>query len=144
MTNREDRETDTRSEQERKKSWAPPTMLPQPIERRGVKFRWIRKAVLGAADPTNMSAKLREGWSPVRAEDHPELHLEASSSGNLEVGGLVLCEMDQELVDQRNRHYQRIANDQLASVDSQLNKLEDRRMPLFKERSSKTTFGSRN
>jgi hypothetical protein len=48
---------------------------------------------MGTADPSNTSAKLREGWEPVKAEDHPELmHMSDPNSrfkGNIEIGGLL-------------------------------------------------------
>jgi hypothetical protein len=50
---------------------------------------------MGTADPSNTSAKFREGWEPVKAEDHPELmhHADPTSKfkGNIEIGGLLLC-----------------------------------------------------
>jgi hypothetical protein len=31
-----------------------------------MRFRWIRVSTLNAADPLNISSKLREGWEPVK------------------------------------------------------------------------------
>jgi hypothetical protein len=52
--------------------------------------------------PQNVSKKTREGWEPVKALDHPELMLAGDKNGNVELGGLLLCKMPEELVDSRN------------------------------------------
>ena len=45
------------------------------------------------------------GWTPVKAEDHPELQVlpdhDSRFEGNVEVGGLLLCENSTEFVDSR-------------------------------------------
>jgi len=89
---------------------------------------------MGNTDPTNVSARFREGWEPVKAEDHPELML-AQTSGNVEIGGLALCKMPSEMVDQRNSYYQQINRDQMESVEQSYMRENDRRMPKFSERS---------
>jgi hypothetical protein len=90
MANRTPRSLDTRETGERKKPWKRSSMLPTPESRPGLKFRWIRTATLGNADMTNVSARFREGYSPVKAEDYPELQIMSSltlligiSCGNL-------------------------------------------------------------
>lgn len=139
------RSTDTREKTERPKQWAPANLLPEPTPQEGVEFRWIRKAIIGTSDPTNMSRRLREGWETCRLEDHPELALhvdgDAQASGMVEVGGLVLCRTAKELVDQRNAYYQRKAGSHMESVDNNLMRENDPRMPLFKERKSTVSFG---
>ena len=61
----------------------------------GYKFRWVRTAINGQSDVRNVSVRRREGWEPCRAEDHPELALSlddsSKQSGNVEIGGLMLC-----------------------------------------------------
>jgi hypothetical protein len=101
--------------------------------------------MMGQADPTNTSAKLREGWEPCKAEDHPELMLQADPNsrfkGNIEIGGLLLCKAPEELMKQRDDFYQKQAQAQINSVDNNFMRLNDARMPLFNERKSTTTFG---
>ena len=75
MANREPRDTQNRETTTRKKVWERPTLLPTPNPREGVKFRWIRTSVMGQSDTPNVSAKFREGWTPVLAKDFPELHV---------------------------------------------------------------------
>jgi len=89
------RELDTREKAERPKHWMPPQLLPDPNPEPGYAFRWIRIASLGKDDATNISGKLREGWEPVRASDHPEIRLFGSDSNakfpdSVQVGGLLL------------------------------------------------------
>ena len=71
----ESRAAESRPAMERPRSWAPPQLLPDPHVEPGYVFRWIRTSTLGNADPMNMSSKMREGWEPVKASDHPEIQL---------------------------------------------------------------------
>lgn len=143
--NRLAREVENRESTQRKVQWTPPQTLPSPKEQPGWVFRWIRTSMMGQADPTNTSAKLREGWEPCKAEDHPELMLQADPNsrfkGNIEIGGLLLCKAPEELMKQRDDFYQKQAQAQINSVDNNFMRLNDARMPLFNERKSTTTFG---
>lgn len=137
----------SRSLTERTKAWQPASLLPDPTPIEGIKFRWVRKEILGRPDPTNFSKKIREGWEPCRIEDHPELELhvdrEAASAGMVEVGGLILCKAPTELVEDRNDYYDQKTQMQMATVDNNMMRENDPRMPtLFKERDSKVSFGS--
>ena len=143
---RSNREATTRDKVERPRSWAPPTLLPDPAPEPGYKYRWIRVSMMGQSDPRNVSTKLREGWEPVRAEDHPEIsgYLDndnARFKDNIVVGGLMLCKTPTEFVDQRNAYYQQQADAQMRSVDNNFMRENDPRMPMFKERKSTVTFG---
>jgi len=145
-TDRTDRNLETRDKYVRPESWRPAQLLPEPAPQPGFKFRWVRVSTLGQNDPVNVSAKLREGWEPVRASDHPEMQLYLDSDNqrfkdNIVVGGLMLCKTPTEFVDQRNSFYQKQADGQMQSVDNSFMRENDPRMPLFKERTSKTTFG---
>ena len=140
------RELDTREKTERPKQWMPPQLLPDPNPEPGYAFRWIRIASLGKDDATNISGKLREGWEPVRASDHPEIRMFGSSSNakfpdSVEVGGLLLCKTPVEFTEQRNAYYRQQADAQMQSVDNTYMRENDPRMPMFKERKSTVTFG---
>ena len=69
------RETETRDTQQRAQPWEPQSKLPNPTPQDGWVFRWIATSILGQPNNVNVSSKFREGWQPVKAEDHPELHL---------------------------------------------------------------------
>jgi len=140
------RELDTREKTERPKQWMPPQLLPDPNPEPGYAFRWIRIASLGKDDATNISGKLREGWEPVKASDHPEIRLFGSDSNAkfpdcVEVGGLLLCKTPVEFTEQRNSYYRNQAEAQMQSVDNTYMRENDPRMPMFKERKSTVTFG---
>lgn len=144
-TNRLERELETRAIQERPKQWTPPELLPEPDKQPGFAYRWIRVSTLNMADPRNLSAKLREGWEPVKIEEQPKFQLlidpNSRFKDNIEVGGLLLCKSPEELVEQRNAYYQNQSEGQIDSVDNNLMRQNDPRMPLFNERKSSTSFG---
>lgn len=121
--------------------YVPPSTLPVPTPQPGYSFRWIATAVLGQADPSNVSKKMREGWEPVRAEDHPELQLPPNQNGNVELGGLMLCKMPTDRVEARNQYYENHAQAQMESVDNSYLRNNDPRMPMFSEKRSTTSKG---
>jgi hypothetical protein len=121
--------------------YVPPSSLPDPTPEPGYSYRWIATHILGQADPTNVSRKLRDGWEPVKAADHPELMLVGSTNGNVEIGGLMLCKQPTERVQARDEYYQRQAQAQMDSVDNHFMRNSDPRMPLFSDRKSTTTRG---
>ena len=144
--NRQPRDLDSRAKVERPKQWAPPELLPSPNPEPGYEFRWIRVSTLGTADPMNISSKLREGWEPVKASEHPEIQLmnigeKSRFPDSIEIGGLILCKTPSEFVDQRNGYYQKQTDSQMQSVDNNFMRENDPRMPLFKERRSEVKFG---
>jgi len=126
--------------------WTPQANLPVPNPQDGWTFRWIRTGTQGNADNANVSMRFREGFVPVKAEEVPELHVMSDIGsrfeGQIEIGGLLLCKIPTEMVEQRRAHYAGIANQQLQSVDSSFMRENDPRMPVLNpERSSRTQFG---
>jgi hypothetical protein len=146
MADRTPRDLETREQQARPTTWRPPSIPPDPKPEPGYVYRWVRTSMMNSADNTNVSKQLREGYVPVRAEDHPELMLAADDNGrfkgNIEVGGLLLCKIPEEIVRQRAAYYGNVAQQQMDSVDNNLMRENDPRMPLLRpERTSRTTFG---
>ena len=146
MAERTPRELETRAKMERPKQWMLPELLPSPNPEDGYEFRWIRISTLGTADPGHISAKLREGWEPVKASEHPEIQIMATGDkprfpDSIEIGGLLLCKTPKEFVTQRNSYYQRQTEGQMQSVDNAFMRENDPRMPVFKERRSEVKFG---
>jgi hypothetical protein len=139
------RDTETREMTERPKQWMPPELLPEPDKQDGFSYRWIRVSTLNAADPRNISSKLREGWEPVSLEEQPKYRLLASGDGkfkdNIEIGGLLLCKTPSEFVTQRSQYYDKQTQAQTEAVDNNLMRQSDPRMPLFNERKSSSSFG---
>jgi hypothetical protein len=139
------REIANRQQSIRVENWKPPELLPEPDKQPGFAYRWIRVATNGQADPRNLSAKLREGWEPVRAEEQPKFELLVDPSSrykdNIEIGGLLLCKTPSEFVDQRNTYYSKQTQAQTDAVDNNLMRQSDPRMPLFKENKSSSSVG---
>ena len=71
QSDRTPRSASTRENETRRKPWSPPSLLDAPNPPEGYVYRWIRESMVGQADPANMSKRIREGWEPVRAKDHP-------------------------------------------------------------------------
>jgi len=143
--NRVGRESETRETTQRPARWVQPTGLPTPQPEEGYAFRWVRTALLGQFDPTNTSAKFREGWEPVKAESQPQMHAFSDPNsrfkGNIEIGGLLLCKIPREFMEQRAAFYQKASDAQEKAVDNNFMQTNDARMPLFSERKSGVTFG---
>ena len=139
------RELDTRTQFERPKSWQPASALPEPDRQPGYDYRWVRVSTQGQADPRNVSSKIREGWEPVRIEEQPKFQMLVDPNSrfkdNIEVAGLLLCKIPNEFMDQRRTHYEALTRAQIESVDNNFMRENDPRMPLFRERQSKTSFG---
>lgn len=143
--NRLSRENETREKTVRKKAWNRPEVLPTPNPEPGYSYHWVRISTRGESDPMNVSGKLREGWEPVKASDHPEIFVVGGESerfkDNIVIGGLMLCKAPVELVEERNAYFQEQAEAQIHSVDNNFMRENDPRMPLFNERKTKVTFG---
>lgn len=147
MTTRASRDSETRETSQRKKAWTPASRVPSPNREDGYSYRWVRTATLGQADNTNVSAKFREGWEPVRADEHPELmvqsDIDSRFEGNVEVGGLLLCKNSKENVESRKDYYAEMNRRQIESVDNNFMRENDPRMPLLRpEKRTKVSFGS--
>ena len=142
MADREPRQNETRETSTRTKSWKRPTNLPTPAPKEGVTYRWIRTSTLGNADNTNVSSKFREGWTPVKAEDHPELKvlpdIDTRFEGNVEVGGLLLCENSTDYVESRKQAHADMNKSQIESVDNNYLRQSDARMPVLRPERSTT------
>ena len=143
MSNRTSREQTTRLNVERKKAWSPPSLLPRVNKDPNYGYRWLRKTLGGMQDDQNMIAKQEEGRELVERAEHPELQTSGRTSGTVETGGLVLAKMPIEFVEQRNDYYRNFTTAQAEAVDSNLMKENDPRMPLFSDRRSTTSRGTK-
>jgi len=143
--NRLDRELESREKTVRKSAWKQPTVLPDPTPEDGYAFHWVRISTNGQSDATNVSSKIREGWEPVRSEAPPEIFTDAVADprfkDNVIVGGLMLCKAPVELVQERDLFFRQKTESQMHSVDNNLMRENDPRMPLFHNRKSTVTFG---
>jgi hypothetical protein len=139
------RELESRTQSERPKTWQPASALPEPDKQPGYSYRWIRVSNLNVADPSNVSAKMREGWEPVKSEEQPKFHMMVDPNSrfknNIEVGGLLLCKIPEEFMAQRSEYFAKKNRDQIESVDNNFMRENNPKMPLFSERKSSSSFG---
>jgi hypothetical protein len=121
MATRSARDSESRENAERIQQWRPGSALDAPEPPIGFKHRWIRESVLEYDDKTNVHKKRQEGWELVRAEEYPDyvgpVVDEGRNAGTIGVGGLVLARIPEELVEQRNRHFDTVAQNQMDAVD---------------------------
>ena len=145
---RNSRSAESRDTQTRRKPWQPPSSLDAPKAPPGFKYRWIRESILNVDDRSNMSKRIREGFEPVRASDHPDFEAptidDGKHAGVIGVGGLILAKIPEETVAEREAHYRSVNEATMEAVDSQLMRESNPLMPIdTPQRSSRTTFGSR-
>ena len=146
---RNSRSAETRETQTRRKPWQPPSSLDAPKAPAGYKYRWIRESILNQEDKSNMSKRIREGFEPVKASDHPDFDAptveDGKHAGVIGVGGLILAKIPEETVAEREAHYKSLNSATMEAVDSQLMRESNPIMPIDKpQRQSRTTFGSRS
>jgi hypothetical protein len=146
---RTSRTTDTRSQSVRQAAWESPSVLPDPLPREGFVHRWVRLSAAGQIDPTNMNARMREGWVPVVATEYPEIQNiipeEGRFSDNIVIGGLILCRAPIDRMQARDEAHKRLAASQIEAVDNNFLRESDPRMPVLRpERTSRVTMGPRN
>ena len=141
------RATSTREKTERRKPWAPTSSLDAPPAPEGYKHRWIRSEARGFVDTKNVSARLRELYEFVRAEEYPDVEAPVIDSGTYEgfigVGGLMLARIPLETVKERNYYYKGRAKDLQDAVDQELQRENAHNtMTISKpDRQSRVNFG---
>lgn len=150
-TSRAPRETETRETEARSASWQQASALPEPDPRPGFVHRWVRVSMFGVDDVTNFSKKRREQWEPCQTTEYPEFARDMTFSeskyaqnGLIEIGGLVLCRMPEEIANERNRYWREYNQRQLDGVDSKYLANRDSRtgMKAMASRSTRVSFGS--
>ena len=143
--NKTSRAAGTRSKTERPKEYKPPSSLDAPPAPDGFRHRWIRAESLGFNDTKNIHGRLRSGYELVRAdeydsEEYPTV-LDGKYAGVIGVGGLLLARIPEELAQSRMDYQRRQTEGQDESVETDLLKDQDKRMPIKIDRNSKQTFG---
>ena len=145
-SDRTPRSAESRDKVSRRKPWQPPSLLDAPPPPQGYVYRWIRESMIGQNDPANMSKRIREGWEPVSAKDHPDFEAptidDGKHAGVIGVGGLILAKIPKETVDERRAYYQNVADQQIQAVDNDRMRESNQVMPISNpNRSTKVTFG---
>ena len=146
---RASRNTNTRTKDERRKPWAPPSRLDAPPAPEGFKHRWIRAEVNGHMDKQNVYGRLREGYELVRLEELPDEYQgmmptveDGKHAGVVSVGGLLLARVPDETIAERNEYYLRKAQEKIHAVDNEMMRENAHSTMRIQnpERSSRTTF----
>jgi len=143
---RKPRTENVREKNSRPLTWKPPSSLDAPPPPEGYKHRWLRMEANGIDDRKNLSARLREGFELVRAEEYPEWDLptinDGKHAGVIAVGGLVLARIPLDIVEQRTRYFQNQTREQIEAVDNDLLRDQHPSMPMMRpERQSRVSFG---
>ena len=143
--NKTSRAAVTRSQTERPKEYKPPSSLDAPPAPDGFRHRWIRAESMGFNDTKNIHGRLRPGYELVRAdeydsEEYPTV-LDGKYAGVIGVGGLLLARIPEELAQSRMDYQARQTEGQDESVETDLLRDQDKRMPIKIDRNSKHTFG---
>ena len=146
MNDRSPRTSQTREKTVRAKPWTPPSQLDAPDPPEGFVHRGVRESVMGFDDKKNLSARLREGFELVRADEYPDFEAptvqDGKHAGVIGVGGLVLARIPEETVGQRQAYFQGQTQDQMDAVDNDLMREQHPSMPISKpDRQSRVTFG---
>jgi hypothetical protein len=125
--------------------WTPPSSLDAPPAPDGFRHRWIRAESLGFSDTKNVSARLREGFELVRADEYPDSQYPVITDGKyagvIGVGGLLLARISEEIAKQRAAYIESLAKGQDEAVEHDLMKEQHKSMPINVDRQSRVTFG---
>ena len=139
------RASQTRSKTERPKVWTPPSSLDAPPAPDGFRHRWIRAESLGFSDTKNVSARLREGFELVRADEYPDAQYPVITDGKyagvIGVGGLLLARISEEIAKQRAAYIDSLSKGQDEAVEHDLMREQHKSMPINVDRQSRVTFG---
>mgnify|MGYP003625054596 CR=1 FL=1 len=103
---REPREAQTREKKSSRKPWAPPSALDAPSPPDGYSHRWVRMEIRGQDDSKNVMARLREG----------------KFEGVIGVGGLILCRIPVETIQERSEYFASKTQNQMDAVDNDMMK----------------------
>ena len=139
------RAAETRTKTERPKEYKPPSSLDAPPAPDGFRHRWIRAESLGFNDQKNIHGRLRSGYELVRADEYKDsdfpVILDGKYAGIIGVGGLLLARIPEELAQSRIDYQRKLTEGQDESVETDLLRDQDKRMPIKIDRNSKQTFG---
>lgn len=82
----------------------------------GMDYQWNLDTIMGMPDPKNqMGAMMRNGWTPVPAERHPEIAAHLKPGEAIRIGGQILMERAAEMTEEakqedRDRAYKQVTD----------------------------------
>ena len=143
--NKTSRAAVTRTKTDRPKEYKPPSSLDAPPAPDGFRHRWIRAESMGFNDTKNIHGRMRSGYELVRADEYDDKSyptvLDGKYAGVIGVGGLLLARIPEELAQSRMDYQRKQTEGQDESVENDLLRDQDKRMPIKIDRNSKHTFG---
>ena len=106
--------------------------------------RWVRKSLFGADDPKNLNRSWREGWRPRPPETLPEdwriyATFADKNEGMIVVDDLILMEIDSAVLDQRRKAIALATEQQIRSVEHDLESTQIAGHPIVKEHKTSVT-----
>jgi hypothetical protein len=141
------RETETREKTTRRKPWSPPSQLDAPPAPAGFTHRWIRAESVGQQDQKNVSARLREGWEFVRADEYDTNiwpHIDSGTyKGVIAIGGLMLARIPTEIVQERTQYFADRTQDRDNAIANDPLKDQHPSMPVSNASRSQVSFGGK-
>ena len=141
------RESETREKSSRRKPWTPPSQLDAPPAPAGFVHRWIRAETVGHMDTKNVSARLREGWEFVRADEYPDTEWPQMETGKwhgvIAVGGLMLARIPEETVKERSAYFNQLTKDKDDAIANDPLKDQHPSMPVHNESRTRVSFGGK-
>jgi len=138
----------TRDQETRKKTWTPPNKLDLPEPPVGMKYRWVRHELRGESEAGNVYERKRQGYEVVNASEIADYHIDkmedGSYAGAVRSGDLILMKVPEEIAGQRNDYFEEQANRMQQSVDHEMQRSGNEKMPWKQEadHSSKVKVGS--
>ncbi len=137
----------TRTKTERPKEYKPPSSLDAPPAPDGFRHRWIRAESMGFNDSKNIHGRLRSGYELVRADEYDSetypVVLDGKYAGVIGVGGLLLARIPEELAQSRMDYQRKQTEGQDESIENDLLRDQDKRMPMKVDMHSKNFGGTK-
>jgi len=128
--------------------WEQARLLPTPRPQEGIDYRYVRVSSSGTIDNMNHSQALRDRWTPVMAEEVPELGMVisdvGSASGQVVFGGMMLCKRPSWIGDKIRDIADQQSRDQQDAVDGTYLSEQHDSMRKFSDKSSEVRFGGKN
>jgi hypothetical protein len=116
-------------------TWVRPSALMAPPARAGYVNRWIRFRSGNEEDRDNLDKMMSQGWRPIPKsklrKDHAlTANLEGKYGQYVTKRGLILMELPEDLWQQRRAFYEKKKDVMTESIDRNLFREQDRRMPF--------------
>jgi len=145
--NKTSRAAVTRTKTERPKEYKPPSSLDAPPAPDGFRHRWIRAESMGFNDTKNIHGRMRSGYELVRADEYDDKSyptvLDGKYAGVIGVGGLLLARIPEELAQSRMDYQRKQTEGQDESIENDLLRDQDKRMPMKVDMHSKNFGGTK-